>query len=80
MSIVIKKPAGKPVTGAPVATKGKPKAFYTVAELAERWVLSERHIRRLIANQSLAAHTMGRAIRISASNVALFEARCTGDM
>lgn len=36
MSIVIKKPAGKPVAAARVAAP-KPKAFYTVAELAERW-------------------------------------------
>lgn len=56
------------------------KAFYTVAELAVRWSLSERHIRRLIDNGEVVAHRIGRAVRVSAANVALFEARCAQDL
>lgn len=56
------------------------KAFYTVAELAVRWSLSQRHIRRLIDNDDIAAHRIGRAVRVSAANVALFEARCAQDL
>lgn len=67
MSIVIKKPAEKPIAGAPVAVKSQPKAFYTVAELAERYGLSERQVRRLIENGDLAKHRFGRAVRIAAS-------------
>lgn len=56
------------------------KAFYTVAELAVRWSLSERHIRRLIEQGDIIAHRIGRAVRVSAANVALFEARCAQDL
>ena len=56
------------------------KAFYTVAELAIRWSLSQRHIRRLIEQGDIIAHRIGRAVRVSAANVALFEARCAQDL
>jgi excisionase family DNA binding protein len=56
------------------------KAFYTVAELAVRWSLSQRHIRRLIEQGDIIAHRIGRAVRVSAANVALFEARCAQDL
>ncbi|TPE63099.1 hypothetical protein FJQ54_04435 [Sandaracinobacter neustonicus] len=52
------------------------KEFYTVAELAVRWSLSQRHIRRLIEGGDIITHRIGRAVRVSAANVALFEAHC----
>lgn len=58
----------------------KRKEFYTVAELAVRWSLSQRHIRRLIEQGDIIAHRIGRAVRVSAANVALFEARCAQDL
>jgi len=56
------------------------KAFYTVAELALRWSLSQRPIRRLIEQGAIVEHRIGRAVRVSAANVALFEARCAQDL
>ncbi|WBX85608.1 excisionase family DNA-binding protein [Sphingosinicella microcystinivorans] len=62
-----------------LSAPGKPrpgKAFHTVADLAERWTMSQRNIRRLIENGELSVHRFGRSVRVSAANVALFEARC----
>ncbi|WP_181159976.1 MerR family transcriptional regulator [Sandaracinobacter neustonicus] len=47
-----------------------------MAELAVRWSLSQRHIRRLIEGGDIITHRIGRAVRVSAANVALFEAHC----
>lgn len=52
--------------------------FFTVKELAERWRLSERHVRRITDAGELPIHRMGRSVRISADNVLLYEARCAG--
>lgn len=51
------------------------KPFYTVAELGGRWVVSQRHVRRLIESGALKATHFGRLVRISAAEVALYEAR-----
>ena len=48
--------------------------FYTVADLAERWKVSERHVRRLIDSGALKVSRIGKAIRIPAANVSLYEA------
>ena len=58
----------------------KRKDFYTVAELAIRWNLSERHIRRQIASGELIVHRFGKVVRVSAANAALFEARGARDL
>jgi len=74
----------KKTTAVEIRTPAPPpsgrKAFYTVAELAVRWSLSQRHIRRLIEQDAIAAHHFGAAVRVSAANVALFEARCAQDL
>ncbi|EPR17766.1 hypothetical protein M527_15645 [Sphingobium indicum IP26] len=67
-------------TRSPAPPSSKRKEFYTVAELAFRWSLSQRHIRRLIDNGDLVVHRIGRAVRVSAANLALFEARCAQDL
>jgi excisionase family DNA binding protein len=52
--------------------EGEP-AFYAVAELAIRWRICERQVRRYIASEELAATRFGRSVRVSAANVAEFE-------
>lgn len=47
--------------------------YFTVAEVAERLRISERHIRRTIANDELVAHRFGRAVRISPAELDRFE-------
>ena len=55
------------------AASGTPQ-FLRVRELAERWKVSTRNIRRMIADGRLSAHRIGRAVRIALSDVLLFEA------
>lgn len=43
--------------------------FLTVRELSQRWKLSERHIRRLIAQARIPTVRFGRAVRIPESAV-----------
>jgi excisionase family DNA binding protein len=78
MSILISKRT--PSSGQEATTKTKPQAkrkeFYTVADLATRWNLSQRHVRRLIEQGEIPVHRIGRAVRISMANAAVFEARC----
>lgn len=50
------------------------KPFCTIKQLASRWGVSERHVRREIDNGNLPAHRFGRSIRISAESVAIYEA------
>jgi excisionase family DNA binding protein len=49
-------------------------AFYTVAQLAIRWAISERQVHRYFHPGDLIATRFGRSIRISAAEVARFEA------
>jgi excisionase family DNA binding protein len=71
-------PTKFPRDPAAAQSASKRKDFYTVAELAIRWSLSERHIRRLIDNGELVVHRFGRAVRVSAANATLFEASRAG--
>jgi excisionase family DNA binding protein len=48
--------------------------FYTVKDLSKRWRVSERHVRRLIDAGKVKVTRIENAIRISAANVALYEA------
>jgi len=43
--------------------------FLTVRELSQRWKLSERHIRRLIAQTRIPTIRFGRAVRIPESAI-----------
>jgi excisionase family DNA binding protein len=52
----------------------KPKDFFTAAELALRWGMSERHVRRLTESGELRTHRFGKAVRISLSDVLMYEA------
>lgn len=54
------------------ALKFKP--FYSIKELAARWDMSERHVRREVDNGNLQAHRFGKTIRISAESLAIYEA------
>lgn len=45
------------------------KPFYTVQQLAERWELSEAHIRRLYIEGHLKTFRSGRTVRIPESEV-----------
>ncbi len=47
--------------------------FYTVSDLAARWKVSERHVRRLLADGALVAHGFGQSKRFSESDVLCFE-------
>jgi excisionase family DNA binding protein len=53
-------------------------AFYTVAQLAVRWSISERQVHRYIASDELITTRFRRSVRISAAEVARFEASRTG--
>ena len=58
----------------PHMTRPKSAAFFTAADLAERWSMSERHIRRLIGDGELPAHRFGKAVRVSLAHVLIYEA------
>jgi hypothetical protein len=53
-------------------------AFYTVAQLAVRWGICERQLRCYIDSCDLVATRFGRSVRVSASQVARFEASLRG--
>ena len=48
--------------------------FYTVADHAKRWKVSERHVRRLIDSGEVKVSRIGKSIRVPAANVTLYEA------
>jgi excisionase family DNA binding protein len=48
--------------------------FFTVNELAERWRVSTRHVRKMIGDGSLQPTRFGRAVRISLREVLGYEA------
>jgi excisionase family DNA binding protein len=52
--------------------------FLTVKQLASRWQMSERHVRRILANGDLAMTQLGRAIRIPLQAVVVYEAAHSG--
>jgi len=60
------------------ATRSEGKAdFYTVAQLAIRWALSERQVHPYAASEELKVTRFGRSVRVSAAEVARFEASRT---
>jgi excisionase family DNA binding protein len=62
----------------PAASEANAVVYYTVAALADRWAITERQVHRFIASGVLIATRFGRAVRISAAEVARFEASRTG--
>lgn len=48
--------------------------FYTLPELAARWRVSLRHVRRQVDAGHLRVTRFGKAVRVSAANLALYEA------
>jgi excisionase family DNA binding protein len=52
-------------------------AFFDVNQLARRWNLSTRTVRRLIADREFAVTRIGRRVLVSEREVALFEAKNT---
>jgi excisionase family DNA binding protein len=52
--------------------------FLTVKDVAERWALSERQVRRIIASGELRVRHIGRSVRIAIEDIELFEHRCRG--
>jgi hypothetical protein len=56
---------------APFEENGR--AFLTVAALAIRWCISERHVHRFIASGELAVTRFGKSARVFAAEVARFE-------
>ncbi len=60
-----------------MATKPKPKfkAFWTIQGIAEHLDVSQRTVRRWIASGELVAHKLGRAVRVSDSDLRDFLAR-----
>jgi excisionase family DNA binding protein len=61
-----------------LATAAAGPAFYTAAQLAVRWGLSERQVHRIVDAGSLAVTRFGRSVRIGAGEVTQFEASRTG--
>ena len=58
--------------------RGEGPAYFPIAQLAQRWALSERQVHRFIAGGDLLATRFGRSVRISAEEVARFEAERSG--
>ncbi len=48
-------------------------AFFTIAEIANRWRCSEKKIRRLVAKGDLVAHRFGALLRVSALDLRTYE-------
>jgi excisionase family DNA binding protein len=46
--------------------------FFAIAEIARQWGVSEKWVRRRIAEGQLPAHQMGRLIRISEADAAAY--------
>jgi helix-turn-helix protein len=68
-------PGGRRFEGVPIESGAVD--FYTVSRLAIHWDISERQVHRYIDSGDLIATRFGRSIRISAAEVARFEANCT---
>lgn len=54
--------------------------FHDACDLAQRWQLSERQVRRILASGAIKVTRFGCAVRIAAADLALYEARCAGVM
>ena len=50
-----------------------PERFWTTRQIAERWLVSARTVRRLIEAGELRAHRMGKQIRIRLADLLAYE-------
>jgi excisionase family DNA binding protein len=48
-------------------------AFFTIAELANRWRCSEKKVRRMVDRGELVVHRFGRLLRVSARDLFTYE-------
>lgn len=55
-------------------------AFSTTEQLARRWCLSTRQVRRIIAADEIQVHRIGRSVRISKAAIEAFEALQCADV
>jgi len=55
-------------------------AFLTTEQLAQRWLLSTRQVRRIIAAEKIHVHRIGRPVRISRAAIEAFEANQCSDV
>jgi excisionase family DNA binding protein len=75
MSLISRRSASATITS--TAAEGEAVAFYTVAQLAIRWGICERQVRRYVDSHEIKATRFGRSVRISAAEVVRFEASRT---
>jgi excisionase family DNA binding protein len=54
------------------ATRYQPQPLLSVADIADRLKLSEKTVRRWIERGDLPAHHLGRAVRVSEDDLALY--------
>ena len=47
--------------------------YYTIAQVAERWQCSEKHVRRLVEAKELVAHKFGNLLRVSDDDLLRYE-------
>jgi|CXWL01.1.fsa_nt_gi excisionase family DNA binding protein len=52
--------------------------YLRVKDVAARWDVSQRHVRRMIASGELPVHRMGRSVRIAFTAVLMAEVLCRG--
>jgi excisionase family DNA binding protein len=50
-------------------------AFFSVEQLADRWGVSSRQVRRWIVSDEFPVHRFGKLIRVSMKDVLVFEAK-----
>lgn len=67
-------PNGESKRASGPASSRNRKEFFTAADVAERWGMSERHVRRLIDDGELPAHCFGRAVRVALGDLLIYEA------
>ena len=57
-----------------IPPKPIPNSFLNAAQIADRWNMSERQVRRMFAKGELPTHKFGKLIRASLKDILLHEA------
>jgi hypothetical protein len=60
------------------AVMSNPKQFFTLQDLSDRWLISIKSVRRIVARGELKTHRIGNCIRISPDDAAVYERRRCG--
>ena len=63
----------KDTAGRAPLTAGNEQAFFTIAEIAQRWRCSEKKVRRSISAGELVTHKFGALLRVSAKDLLTYE-------